>query len=85
VLDYDDPHHNLMDWYLLKRGKSPKKPLAPLPDGSFTQSYELRGALEPVKGLTKHPPILVVVKDLKGWSLDRSEETWGIWIQSSCA
>jgi hypothetical protein len=85
VLDYDEPFRHLMDWYLLKRGKSPKKALAPLPDGSFTQSYELRGALEPVKGLTKHPPIRVVIKDLKGWSLDRSEETRGIWIQSSFA
>jgi hypothetical protein len=73
----------LTDWYIIKKVKT-RRILAPLPDG-FSQAHSLHGTLEPVKGLTNHPPIKVVIQNIRGWSIDRSEETRGVWIETSKA
>jgi hypothetical protein len=89
---FAQPTRHLTDWFLLFR-RTPVnrealesfKDLATLPhvknNFHFSARYELYGYLEP-NNRTEHPPIRIVLRDLKVWSIDRSDATRGIRIHT---
>jgi len=84
-IDEDEsPHRYLKGWYLFSQN-APEKRL-PLPQKTqfFSKKTVLRGWLQPPEGSsTRIKPVLMEIKDLYFYSMDRSPEYRGYWIQST--
>jgi hypothetical protein len=88
------PTRYLMDWFLLYRMVNDDrsscetvKDLVPLPHEEnhfyFSSRYEMHGTLEPNKLRTKdNPPIRIVLRDMKMWTIDGRDLERGILVHT---
>lgn len=84
-IDEDEsPHRYLKGWYLCHQDAPEKRVPLPQKRQFFDNKTILRGWLQPPEGAPiRIKPVLIEIQDLYFYSMDRSPEYRGYWIQST--